>query len=117
MDKKAIITAIMEAFEEIDILRAENEAWHYSAIDRGKDREIYEYGRRRLLEDYTPYARGVQTIDGEPQPFEAWIAARFYTFPDFMSRNDFMAEYDEELRAIYACELAKMEAEHGEAEA
>lgn len=117
MDKSGIVSGILEAFDEIEALKAENGMLRaMQVVTVGADKDIYEYGRMSIFDDYTPYLRSVAYVDGEPQPFDAWFEARFYSFPDFMSRNDFLREYDAELRALYAGELARGEGD-GEAEA
>jgi len=116
MDKSGIVSGILEAFDEIEALKAENRILRaMQVVTVGAEKDIYEYGRKRLFEDYTPYITAIAYVDGEPQPFEAWIEARFYNFPDFMSRNDFLREYDSELRALYGSELTKGE-DYGKAE-
>lgn len=126
MNKNETIISVMEAFDEAERYKRECERWRDRAsvevamedgkLAAGEPEEkkprwfaaIYEYGRRAIFEKYGEgfYSKRVDTShdnDGGTtvQPFWDWYKARFDRFPDFMSREDFLAEFEEELRDMY----------------
>ena len=116
MNQRETIISVIEAFAEADRLRIENrmlkERMERMAAQDGAmtplERSIYEYGRRRLFEEYgdtylSGRPLGTECVDGEdvPESYGTWLGRVFLEYPDFMSRMDFEAEYDAELREKY----------------
>ena len=127
MNKNEAIITIIEAFDEITRLKAENDGLlrriSYQLPVEQEDGErpakwagaIYEFGRRAIFEKYGErryYHMGVRVSENDDgtlsvQPFESWYKERYEEFPDFMSREDFMQEFEPEIRARYEEERAK----------
>ena len=131
MNKNETIISVMEAFDEAERYKRECEQLRARAnvkvaIENDKltvkepDDElprwftaIYEYGRRAILEKYTRIWRlDVDVRENEDgtkraETFTHWFKDNFSEFPDFMSREDFLAEFEHELRATYDEKLAE----------
>lgn len=121
LNKNEAIIAIINAFDEITRLEAENKALRAraDAIRSGTDDEtprwfgaIYEYGRREIFNKYTPYWKSVsvdkdQDGNRKAESITSWFKRVFDNVPDFMSREDFKTEFEPELRSLYADELEK----------
>lgn len=125
MNKNETIISVMEAFDEAERykreceqLRAranikvtmENDKITVSEPDEKQPRwfaDIYEYGRRAIFEKYTPSWRLSVDVreDSEgnkrAESFSHWFKDAYNDFPDFMSRDDFLAEFEPELKAKY----------------
>lgn len=131
MNKNETIIAVMEAFDEIERLKFENADLKRmntvvqiteSGLAVGKEKpakprwfaNIYEFGRRAIWEKYAEnyYSKAVTAGEDEDgkkhaQTFENWYQQRFDDFPDFMSREDFLVEFDAELHRKYDQKLAE----------
>lgn len=129
MNKAETIIAVIEAFDEVQRLEIENTELRrriaitnnsFTTLSEENDEvplprwftAIYEYGRRQLFDKYTPYWHSVsvtQDDDGvkEAQKFESWFKSTYNDLPDFMSREDFLQEFEPELKALYEDERAK----------
>lgn len=118
MNKNETIISVIEAFDEAARLEAENRELRRRAeavlsaasTDESETPRwfgaIYEYGRRELFKKYTPYWTTVEVYeDGDgnrtAEKFDDWFKRKFDKFPDFMSREDFMCEFEAEARAVY----------------
>lgn len=116
MSKNDAIVTILDAFDEIASLKAENDSLRrileYKNAEQTDgsrwDGAIYEFGRRAIFEKYGRpyYARSVQVTENEdgtlvPEAFEKWYRRAYDEFPDFMSREDFLQEYRKELNQRY----------------
>ena len=128
MNKTETIISVMEAFDEIERLKAENkelnrrqtvatlraEGLQYT-IDQAENDiprwfdAIYSYGRRALWEKYgrgSWYSSSVDVTTNDDgtksvETFEHWYKDNYEKFPDFMSREDFLQEFEPELRDRY----------------
>ena len=94
------ILAITEAFDEIDRLQKENGSLRAKSRPAYKD-AIYEFGRMEIFERAKPIAMPKEgdTVDD--------FYRLFYSIPDFMSRDEFRAEYDEEIVDLYRQRLTE----------
>lgn len=126
MNKNETIISVMEAFDEAERYKRECETLraraHLTVTMEGdkiamKEPDekqprwfaaIYEYGRRAIFDKYANnyYSKAVEVKEDKDgnkkaQPFGSWYKRRFDDFPDFMSREDFLAEFEPELRAMY----------------
>lgn len=113
MNKTEIISEIIEAldkaerYDECEFLGVEETT--LSEIDRN----IMEVGRQKIMNDAVySYWSDVQACKNdetgmvEVQPFEEWAAKTVRIIPDFISKRDFMAYFEKELRERYEEELA-----------
>lgn len=124
MNKNETIISVIDAFDEVTRLAAENrelrgriDAIRSTTSDDGQDAPrwfgaIYEYGRRELFKKYTPYWASVNVYENEDGSKSAekmadWFKRNFKDVPDFMSREDFMQEFEAEIREKYAEELGE----------
>ena len=133
MNKNEAIITIIEAFDEITRLKAENEGLlrrlsYQVHAKQDEDGErvakwagaIYDSGRRAVFKKYGEgsYDRMNVSVtendDGtlSAETFEHWYKDNYSDFPDFMSREDFLQEYEQEIRARYEEEKAKAIKEH-----
>ena len=124
MDKHETIVAVMEAFDEAERLR--NEVWNLERdvkllkglADTGGTQpfaaEFYRYGRNAIWERYgarqyydtsvrTFEEGGTQRVEG----FDEWAKRIYDDRPDFMSRDEFMLEFDREINDMYETERRK----------
>ena len=125
MNKNETIISVMEAFDEAERYKRECEQLRSRAniqVTMENDKlvvgepdeknprwfaAIYEHGRRSILEKYTRTWRNhVEVYEQEDgtkrvEKFEKWYKRCFDEFPDFMSREDFLAEFEPELKALY----------------
>jgi len=132
MNKTETIISVMEAFDEIERLKTENaELKRMNTVVQitdnglavGKEKperprwfpNLYEFGRRAIWEKYGErrfYSMRVDVTENDDgtkrvETFEHWVKDNYSEFPDFMSREDFMQEYGDEMRARYDEERAK----------
>jgi len=132
MNKTETIVSVMEAFDEIERLTNENKELKRMntvvqitenglAVGPGKEAQprwfaaIHEFGRRGIWEKYGErrYYRmdvdvrehddGTKTVES----FAHWFKDNYSEFPDFMSREDFLQEFEAELKARYDEEREK----------
>lgn len=124
MNKNETIISVIEAFDEAARLEAENRELRRradainSGINTGESETprwfgaIYEYGRREIFKKYTPYWTNVEVYEDEDgnrtaEKYVKWFKRNFKDFPDFMSREDFMCEFEAEAKALYDEKLAE----------
>ena len=125
MNKNEAIITIIEAFDEITRLRTENaelaRRLSYQIVEK-QDGEpmarwagaIYDFGRRAVWGKYGErkyYGMRVNVYENEDgtlsaEDFGSWYKRSYDNFPDFMSREDFLQEYGDEIRARYEQERA-----------
>lgn len=116
MNKNETIISVIGAFDEATRLEAENRELHrrIDALQQGMGEgeaprwfgAIYEFGRREIFKKYTPYWTRVEVYEDEDgsktaEKYVDWFKRNFKEFPDFMSREDFMQEFEAEARVIY----------------
>lgn len=106
-DVQAIVTAAYRLSDENDRLREEMrwmrraQSGQTQSEDEALRQRIYEHGRRQIFE-HCWRDSWVDLVDGRPKPFPDWSAGAFiYDMPDFMSRDQFMREYEGEIRDVY----------------
>lgn len=81
----------------------------------GSEKGIYEYGRQAIWDEFGRceyYQNEVRLYsDGRAEDFDDWYRRHYTSFPDCMSRNDFLAVYGDGLAGIYEKELKRAIAE------
>lgn len=124
MNKNETIISVIEAFDEVTRLTAENkelrgriDAIQSSSGNDGHDAPrwfgaIYEFGRREIFKKYTPYWKSVTVSEDQDgnrkaESITSWSKRVFDNVPDFMSREDFLQEFEAEIREKYAEELGE----------
>lgn len=129
MNKNETIISVMEAFDEAERYKRERDQLRgrvmgYQLKEEGYEfseqrprwfMDIYGYGRDALWKEYGErkyYNMRVDVTENDDgtkrvESFEHWAKDNYTDFPDFMSRDDFMEEYEEEMRERYEKERAE----------
>lgn len=106
-DIQAIVTAAYRLSDENDRLREEMrwmrraQAGQPPSEDEALRQRIYEHGRKQIFE-HCWYNSAVDVIGGRARPFTDWVeGTSIHGMPDFMSRDQFLREYEGEIRDVY----------------
>lgn len=115
MNKGEMILGIIEVFDRAE--KAERDLANTSALylndsavkvcaESAADMAIYATGRKKVFEESTYSWRRVEAWrddDGTVRStsFEKWRDGKISGVPDYMSKDEFLAYFDPELRAMY----------------
>lgn len=107
MTKQEMIIELMNLFDENKYLKEKSER---KVSDNVIDQSVLEYGKSKILEDCLYSWINVRCEYDEHSkmyyytPFEKWTTGKISRVPDFMSKNEFLTYFAEELQAMYECE-------------
>ncbi len=107
MTKQEMIIELMNLYDENEKLKAEND---HKVSDNFIDQSILDYGKSKILEECLYSWINVRYEYDEHSkmhyyaPFGKWVTGKISRVPDFMSKNEFLTYFAEELQAMYECE-------------
>lgn len=132
MNKTEMIIGVLEVFDEVEHLTNENKELkrmntvvqiNGDSLAVGREKEgkprwfaaMYEFGRRTIWEKYGDgryYSMRVSVYENDDgtkrvEDFSHWFKDAYSEFPDFMSRDDFLQEFEAEIKARYDEEREK----------
>lgn len=115
MNKSELITNIIEICdkaEQYERTMLERAFDTSKATEGGSSLSIVDevalsIGRQKIVEDALYYYRGVNVSKDEEinvldvQTYESWVKQYVKNIPEYISRRDFVVDFEKELRTIY----------------
>lgn len=119
--KHDMLRKIDELYDQVDELERSNKEFRRYISNGGErlsevETMLLRVGKQRVFKETTGMLHAAYIKDGEPQPFDTWLNGAIRNLPDWMSRNEFIAIFNDELRELYETDVENARSREGESE-
>ncbi len=101
IDRNEMVAEVLALYDALDATRADGTP-AYKA-------RFYDEGRKAVYHSAVPMPFLLKDADGGAECYESWLHHELSCIPEWMSRDEFKAEYADELQRDYDALVAKHE--------